>query len=820
MHSSRWAGPLKALVPLTAGILLADRVLFIGAAGAPRSSSVVFFTALGLIGGAAFALARGLAPGRRLFPVLVMSGFLLWGVPRSIPPPGEVRRAIGQDRPLLVAARVVSVEPRRDGGCRVRMDVQASAEGVRWRSCGARFLMTWPMAIENPRAGDFIVARVRLEAIRGATNPGGYDSRRPEWRRGTDARARLRRPEDLILRREAGFLSVDRALRGLRSRMGEVLDRTLGGFPGRFSRVLLLGDRVAFRAEEEADFRQAGVTHILSVSGLHVGLVAATVQLVAGRRRRPGSLVASTLAIWGYTLLVGAPSAAVRSAVMLTLGLAARHFRRRMDGVTLLSGAVFLLLVPAPALLFDLGFRLSVASIAGLMLAHSLLEGWPALAGWPKPLRTAVSVTALTLGAQAATAPMTVPLWGDWPLVAPLSNLLVVGLSDLILTGGLLALSLHLIDPASGDRVLAAVWALSKLLGWAVHQLATRSPGVRGLLPAPPWLPVTCLIGLVALGTSRAVGVGRRGQAAIAVLLAASFAGLVAWPESRPAGLRVTSFDVGQGDATLVEFPDGRTLLVDGGEGGAGDSGGRVVLPGLRAAGHRRLDAVVVSHAHHDHMGGLFAVVAAGQVRQLYDSGYGPADGEMAAFRRAALAVGTPICLVTAGDTLMAGPGYSVTVVWPPGPVDPADERNRPANTLNDESIVLDIRWRTRRIILPGDLERPGERPLLAAIATGPVDFLKAGHHGSRTSSGEDWIDHLSPRHVAVSVGERNRFGHPSPMVMERYRNRGIELHRTDEAGAWRLTWSEGGDPVHESWGDGRSAGASRHRNCSRRSFP
>ncbi|MDZ4804660.1 MAG: DNA internalization-related competence protein ComEC/Rec2, partial [Candidatus Eisenbacteria bacterium] len=728
-----------------------------------------------------------------------------FGLPMAIPPDRALSRGAQDGTRVLVRGVVERWEARADGG-RAWFRVVSISERSRFRPGGGRILVTWPADSGRSTDGERLELSIIPRTLTGPRNPGEWDGRRHFRRRGVDFRATLSGDSAVRARQPAPFLSVARSLGGLRQAIGASIDRRLDGFAGRFARVLLLGDRVAFLPEEEAAFRKAGVTHVLSVSGLHVGLVAATVQLVAGKRRSRISLALSAGAIWIYTLVVGAPAAAVRSAAMLTLALLARHARRRASALALLAGGVFLVLVSSPPLLFDIGFQLSVLSIAGLVGMQSLLDAIPGFAAWPKPVRVGASVLGLTLGAQLATAPITIPLWGDWPLVAPLANLLVVGLSDLILTGGFLALAFDLADRAAADRVFAVVWALSRLLGWLVEWLARLSPGVTGLLPPPDWVPAALVVAALLVFLIRAAGGSRRWQLALGIAFAFLVAALVAWPPSRPDGLRVTTLDVGQGDAILVEFPDGKVMLVDAGEGGRFDTGARVVLPAIRASRHRHLDAVVVSHEHLDHIGGLPAVLSTGRVRAFHDSGYGPEEGFAARLLTQALASGTPACLVSLGDTILVGPDYAVTVLWPPAPTSPLDDRTRPANELNDLSIVLLVEWRGRRLILAGDLESAGEAALIDHLPRGPIDFLKVGHHGSRTSTGPALVAALSPRFGAVSVGERNRFGHPSARILDRLESAGCRVHRTDEDGAGRLTWTDGEIRV-ESWGDGRNRG-------------
>ncbi len=811
MSATHIPASLRALIPFAMGVTLADQFFLTGAigddtaAGPGRLILALLFCGFLLAGVSRFVSRRTTA-----WCLILLAGFVAFGLPMAIPSDRTLSIAAERGAPVLVRGVVERWEARADGG-RAWFRVLSVRDGSRFRPGGARLLISFSSRCGPSADGERLELSLVPRRLAGQRNPGEWDGRRHFRRRSVDFRATLTGATSILARQPAPFLSVARSLAGLRQVIGASIDRRLDGFAGRFARVLLLGDRVAFLPSEEAAFRRAGVTHVLSVSGLHVGLVAATVQLMVGKRRRRGSLAISTGAIWIYTLVVGAPAAAVRSAAMLTLALAARHARRRTSGLGLLSGGAFLVLVTAPSLLFDIGFQLSVLSIAGLLGVQSLMDSIPGFASWPKPATIGASVVGLTLGAQLATAPITIPLWGDWPLVAPLANLLVVGLSDLILTGGFLALAFDLADRAAADRVFAVVWAMSGLLGWLVEWLARLSPGVTGLLPPPPWVPPLLVTTVLLLFLVRASKGSWRWQAVLGMAFLFLVWALVAWPPVRPEGLRVTTLDVGQGDAILVEFPDGRSMLVDAGEGGRFDTGARVVLPAIRASSRRFLDAVVISHEHLDHIGGLPAVLATGQVRALYDSGYGPDEGFAADLRNLAVSLGTPACLVSAGDTVMTGPDYAVTVLWPPRPSSALDDRSRPANVLNDLSIVLLVEWRTRRLILAGDLEGAGEEALIERLPVGPIDFLKVGHHGSRTSSGPALIARLLPRFGAVSVGERNRFRHPSAAVLDRLRLAGCRIHRTDQEGAWRITWLDQ-EVQLESWGDGRHRGYRKER--------
>jgi competence protein ComEC len=248
--------------------------------------------------------------------------------------------------------------------------------------------------------------------------------------------------------------------------------------------------------------------------------------------------------------------------------------------------------------------------------------------------------------------------------------------------------------------------------------------------------------------------------------------------------LRLTSLSVGQGDSTLIEFPDGSTMLVDAGgapEGGA-DPGERVVVPVLKARRLKRVDVMVLSHPHPDHFGGLLAVLRAVPVGELWDTGQGAAHGAgpiYAALLREARARGIPV--KTPADVCGAERAFGAARVRMLAPC----PRYLPSRSANDNSIVLRVQLGRRRMLLTGDAEAAAEADLVRAHrAELRADVLKAGHHGSRTSTGEAFVQAVGARFAVLSCGARNRFRHPSPEVVERLRRSGAVALRTDRQGS------------------------------------
>jgi competence protein ComEC len=244
--------------------------------------------------------------------------------------------------------------------------------------------------------------------------------------------------------------------------------------------------------------------------------------------------------------------------------------------------------------------------------------------------------------------------------------------------------------------------------------------------------------------------------------------------------LRLVFMDVGQGDAAFVRFPRGATLLVDaGGLGGSAsfDVGDRVVAPVLRALGVHRLDALALTHGDADHIGGAGAAILEFQPREIWEGVPVPTSSALQSLAVAAAAVGSHWRNVQAGDVVRID---DVLVVVRHPPV--ADWERQ--DVRNDDSIVLELLWRDISIALTGDIGRDVEAAIGSGFSRSALRVVKVPHHGSLTSSSEDFVHTLAPQVAIVSAGRRNAFGHPAPAVLERYQSAGADIFRTDQDGA------------------------------------
>jgi competence protein ComEC len=387
---------------------------------------------------------------------------------------------------------------------------------------------------------------------------------------------------------------------------------------------------------------------------------------------------------------------------------------------------------------------------------------------------------AATICAEIALAPVAAAVFGRVTAAGLVLNFAAIPLMTITQLSALATLAADPIAP----RVVRPAAALTHGAAHALVEsarLVEIAPWLSRELPPPAWA-------LVAAYYAAAVALllPRRRRPAVAVL-AASSALMMTAPASTvrgavPSGpglLRAVFLDVGQGDATLVTLPDGRALLVDAGgiPGTAFDVGSRVVAPALRLLGVRRLEELIVTHADPDHVGGALGVVRAFGPAVIREGAPVPPHQGLRALAGWAAGSGAAWRTVQAGDVDRIA-GVEIRVLHPPMP---DWERQR---VRNDDSIVLELRFGEVSIVLPGDIGREPERSLAPRLALAPLVVLKAPHHGSATSSTAEFLQAAHPAVVVFSAGRENRFGHPAPAVVDRYRSRRAAIFRTDQEGA------------------------------------
>lgn len=581
-----------------------------------------------------------------------------------------------------------------------------------------------------------------------------------------------------------------------RATLGQHIDRA---FRGRapLVRALLIADQQGIAAEVRDRYADAGLVHLLSVSGMHVAIIAGALLTLGGAARLPPAWIEplAMAVVTGYVLLLGCPAPAVRSGVMLlVLSLSARLQRPVHEWTALALGAV--LPTVNPGIVHDLGWQLSVGGMAALVGARALKRAWTREARsygatrellwfrrWWQWALSRTGVSGWLIGevftgviAVVVTAPIIAWVFGRVSLVAPLSNLLAGPIIALLQPALFLALIWTLLVPVTlGTWLPDATQPLMALL----DRVADGAAAVPGAVwPVSPTLGTALGLGIVSALVVRGTAARRgRNWYAAALLVAV----ITVWVPLLARGngvLELHVLDVGQGDALALRTPRGRWLLVDAGRRwSGGDAGRRTIVPYVRRLGGD-IALFVLSHPHDDHAGGAATVVRALAPAVWWE----PAFVSTSPGYREALAAlrdrRTRWERVRPGRRLDID-GVAVTVLAPDSAWTAAQ------HDANETSVVLQVRYGAHRFLLTGDAERDEEAWLLQHYdrETLAADVLKLGHHGSRTSSSAALLDAVQPRLAIASVGTGNRYGHPAPETLAALLAREVPVLRTDLEG-------------------------------------
>lgn len=773
---------IRLALSLVAGTWLAQQQ-----AGLPSGATLCGLSAVVLLTGWLGHLRSGRrdAAGLQLI-AYVLAAFVwacLWGQQRV-----DQQLAAGlEGRDLDLTGVIASLPQRVERGRRFDFDVEQAPAGV-----PPRIALTWydsrRAGPDEAQAGPVLQAgsrwqmRVRLKRPHGNMNPHGFDYEAWLFERGIGATGHVRaggkdasapRLLDVVVRRPSYL--VESLRESVRSRFA----RLLSAGEGEAARhpwagvliALAIGDQRAIPPAQWDLFARAGLTHLVSISGLHVTMVAAlSGLLVAGVWRRVPALAlrcaaqragiaAGLCAALGYCALAGFGIPAQRTLIMLLVAGLALLTGRFPSPFNTLALAVCCVLPLHPMAVTNPGFWLSFGAVALLFYAAG---GDP---GASRPaLRWLKAQAAITLG----LAPPMIALFQQVSLLSPLINLFAIPLVSAVVTPLVL---LAIVLPADALLLLA-----HQLVAWLMQPVAwlVAPEWTLWRAAAPPFWAVSCgvLGGLTLLAP--AAWPGR--ALALPLLLPLFIA-----PGTRPVpgAMRVVVLDVGQGLAVHVQTA-GHDLLFDTGPryGAEADAGERLVLPYLRALGVARVDTLVLSHADSDHAGGVASLLAGmpvGDVLSSVPAHYG-------------LRLARPDTRDCAAGQRWTVDGVAFRMLHPP-----PGARERGAGSSNALSCVLRADSVHGSVLITGDLLADGEKWLVDGGAPLAADLLVSPHHGSRTSSTAAFVAAVGARDVVHAVGYRNRFNHPHPAVQARYAVRGAAQLRSDRDGAVAVDFGASG---------------------------
>lgn len=547
---------------------------------------------------------------------------------------------------------------------------------------------------------------------------------------------------------------------------------------------------VLFGEKEDLDrgiyelYRKNGISHLLAISGLHVSIVGLGIWKLF-RKGGAGFWISGIFAggfLCAYGMMVGSGASVARAVSMAGLSFLAAAVGRTYDLPTAMCIPAAGLLLSHPYLLTQASFQLSFLAVTSLVYPGRLFSSRGEKLFTNEKISAAASAFFTSLSIQIVTAP--VILWHSFgiPVYGVYLNLIVIPLMTYVVVSGFLGLGLSFLSESVGGAMLGGAHYILKFYEVICNGIGEFT-GAELVLGQPKVWKIWCYYGLVILGAvvyERGMEIAENKKHRLVLLCAAWLAAFFFLLPSRPAGLSVTFLDVGQGDGIVLRS-EAHTVLVDCGSSQQKSIGEKVLVPYLKSEGITHLDLAVMTHGDQDHMNGIRYLLEHPEsgIRvgglMMPEAGKDEIYGKMAELAKKQ---DIPVFYAEKGDTWKNFPGKEMTMecLSPEGGTEFADR--------NEESLVFRLTYGRFSLLLTGDMETAGEEKLSDSGVLTPVTILKAGHHGSATSSSEEFIEKLSPSVTILSYGRKNRYGHPAAEVRERLLEHGSKLYETGISGA------------------------------------
>jgi len=629
------------------------------------------------------------------------------------------------------------------------------------------------------KPGRYINVNAVLNKPAGARNPGGFDyasyllSKRIAAYASADA-------EDIFLSGEIKKLPVKTFGMSARDYINEALYNTLSAEKAALMSAMLTGAKGSLDENIENAFRASGLMHLLAVSGTHIAFLLFPVLWLfraLGFNRRAAA-IASIPVIIVYCVITGFTASVLRASIMAVIVLIGKMLDRKTELINSIAIAALLILIINPFMLYDSGFQLSVGAAAGLgILYKRVFNCIPEKI--PLFIRKAVSGT---IAAQAGILPVIVKYFSKLSVISVLSNLFVVPLTGAAMVFGFIVVILY-----SLSHMLAvyAGFALQAVLHVILVIADTFASIPWAEIHAHHWRLSWCVLYYAFLILSGVYGMAffiRYRKAAAAAVFA--IGAVLVIQGFVPGNLKLIFIDVGQGDSALIRSPDGKYMLIDGGgsynEKETGYTGRQVLMPVLMYEGVSRIDHIIVSHAHSDHMSGVLTLISLIPVESVGLPCYSGVYEDFSELINACNEKNIEVRFYARGDTVKIDSKTEFIVMHP-------DEGSNYGSDLNNTSLSGMLCYKQFRVLFTGDIENKAEDSFLSGNDDVDCCILKVSHHGGKNGTSEQFLKRVKPEAAVISVGS-NSFGHPSRDVLDRLYSAGARVYITKDRGAAVIT--------------------------------
>jgi competence protein ComEC len=643
------------------------------------------------------------------------------------------------------------------------------------------------------RYGDRVRIYANLNKPERQHNPGQFDYRAYLFSKDIYYTCRISDHDSVsLIARDQGNLFIQQIIIPLR----QYCRKTFIGFLDRDTAALLmaliLGEKQDLDSQVVESFQRVGVVHVLAISGLHVGFIISFVFAVLSllRLKYNSRIWSLIIVLIIYIILVRFKTPVIRASTMAVLYMIGQLLERKSCAYNIIFAAISLILLIDPQDLFRPGFQFSFMAVFSIVYGYEKLnQGFPLAKFLNKRWGNNRWVSYLTkwmwlpslvsLSAVIGTLPLTLYYYGLFPVYALIANLIVIPLTGVIVFLSIFILLVAFLSPFFAAGIAHIIMVVDQGLQLLVYTIS-KLPYASFTTVTPSMIQIVALYFFVYLILNikqNKLNIYLLFPAVVLIIF------IFTTKSEQKKDLKIAFLDVGQGDAAFIFFPNGKTMLIDGGNSSLyWDQGAKTVLPFMQFSDVLHLNYLVGSHAHNDHIGGFPYLLETVTIDTIVLNAYQYKSRLFNTIQNLAEIKNIPIKTVFRGDQLYPDPSCRVYVLHPDSQFVQSETYN--GAECNNSSLVLKIQYGKNSVLFAGDLEKEGEKPTLDYEHFLECEILKVGHHGSVTSTSEHFLFQVNPLLAVISVGVNNKFNHPSPQTISRLRSAGIRTYLTRQQGA------------------------------------